>query len=116
MEILRNAQFLIMPSICYETFGITGVEAFACGKPVIASNLGAMAELVEEGKTGLLFEPGNPEYLARKIKWMIEHPDKYIEMGKKARAEFEAKYTAERNFEILMKIYEKVIGSSPNNY
>jgi glycosyltransferase involved in cell wall biosynthesis len=46
---------------------------------------------------------------------MIEHPDKCIEMGKNARAEFEAKYTAEKNLEILMKIYKKVIGSSHNN-
>jgi len=116
IEILKKAKFLILPSICYEMFPMTLIEAFACGKAVIASNLGAMAELVEDAKTGLLFERGNPEDLARKIKWMIEHPDKCIEMGKNARAEFEAKYTAEKNFEILMKIYEKVIGSSPNNY
>jgi len=116
MGLLRDARFLLMPAIWYEGFPMVIREAFACGKPVIASNLGAMAELVEGRKTGLLFEPGNPKSLAEKIKWMIEHPDKCIEMGKNARAEFEAKYTAEKNFEMLMKIYEKVIGSSHNNY
>jgi len=109
MELLRGAQFMVMPSICYESFPMTIIEAFACGKPVIASRLGAMAELVEDGKTGLLFEPGSPEDLALKIECMIENEDARIEMGKNARAEFEAKYTAEKNYEILMKIYHSVL-------
>jgi glycosyltransferase involved in cell wall biosynthesis len=114
MEILRHARFLIMPAICYEGFPMVIREAFACGKPVIASRLGAMAELIEEGKTGLLFEPGSPEDLADKMKWMIEHETDCIEMGKNARKVFEEKYTAEKNYEILIKIYEKIIahGSS----
>jgi glycosyltransferase involved in cell wall biosynthesis len=109
MELLCNSKFMIMPAIWYETFSLIGMEAFACGKPVIASRLGAMAELVEEGKTGLLFEPGNADDLASKIKWMLENEDACIEMGKNARKVFEEKYTAEKNYEILMKIYEKVI-------
>jgi glycosyltransferase involved in cell wall biosynthesis len=109
IEILRNAKFLIMPSICYETFAMTVIEAFACGKPVVASNLGALAELVQDGKTGLLFEPGNPKDLAEKIKWMVEHKDACIEMGRNARKVFEEKYTAERNFETLIGIYNKAV-------
>lgn len=108
-NLLLGAKMLIMPSISYETFGLTIVEAFACGKPVIASNHGAMAAIVEHGKTGLLFEPGNAEDLASKIRWMVGNPDACIEMGKNARAEFEAKYTAEKNFEILMDIYRRVL-------
>lgn len=108
IEMLRNAQFMIMPSLWYETFGMTAIEAFACGKPVIASRLGAMAELVEDGKTGLLFEPGNPEDLANKINWMVGHEDECIRMGRNARKVFEEKYTAEKNFAILMDIYKKV--------
>jgi glycosyltransferase involved in cell wall biosynthesis len=109
MELLRNAQFMVMPSIWYEGFPMVIREAYACGKPVIASRLGAMAELVEDGKTGLLFEPGNPVDLAEKIKWMIEHETECIEMGKNARKVFEEKYTAERNFQILMNIYKQVL-------
>lgn len=109
MALLKNARFMVIPSICYENFPMTIIEAYACGKPVIASRLGAMAELVEDGKTGLLFEPGNPSDLAKKIKWMVENEDDCIEMGRNARKVFEAKYTAEKNFEILMKIYEKVL-------
>jgi len=103
---------MLMPSIWYEGFPMVIREAFACGKPVIASRLGAMAELVDDGKTGLLFESGNPVDLAEKIKWLLEHEDACIEMGKNARKVFEEKYTAEKNFEILMDIYSKMIGTS----
>jgi glycosyltransferase involved in cell wall biosynthesis len=112
MKLLRNSMVMIMPAICYEGFPMAIREAFACGKPVIASRLGAMAELVEDGKTGLLFESGNPVDLAEKIKWLLEHEDACIEMGKNARKVFEEKYTAEKNFEILMEIYSKMIGTS----
>lgn len=109
MRLLRNTQFLILPSLCYENFPVVIMEAYASGKPVIASGLGAMAELVEEGKTGLLFEPGNPEDLADKMQWMVENEDACIEMGKNARKVFEEKYTAEKNYQILMNIYNHVI-------
>jgi glycosyltransferase involved in cell wall biosynthesis len=109
MDILKGARFMIMPSICYEGFPMALIEAFACGKSVIASNLGAMASIVEEGRTGLLFEPGNPEDLASKIVWMLENEDACIEMGRNARRVFEAKYTAEKNYEILINIYRTVI-------
>ena len=98
MELLRDARFMIMPAVCYENFPMAIREAFACGKPVIASRLGAMAELVDDGKTGLLFEPGDSEDLAAKIRWMLKNEDACIAMGKNARKEFEEKYTAERNY------------------
>ncbi|HOJ43553.1 MAG TPA: glycosyltransferase family 4 protein [Syntrophorhabdaceae bacterium] len=109
MALLRNARFMVMPSIWYEGFPMVIREAFACGKPVIASRLGAMAELVEDGKTGLLFEPGNSEGLAEKIRWMTAHEDECIQMGRNARKVFEERYIAEKNFAMLMKIYEKAI-------
>jgi glycosyltransferase involved in cell wall biosynthesis len=109
LDIISKARFMVMPSVCYENFPLTIPEAFACGKPVIASNLGAMAEIVEHSKTGLLFEPGNPAELADAMKWMIENPEECARMGGNARAEFEAKYTAERNFDMLMGIYAEVM-------
>lgn len=114
MQLLRGARFLVIPSVCYEGFPMTVVEAFACGKPVIASNLGSLAELVEDGRTGLLFEPSNPQDLANKMRWMIEHKDACIEMGKNARKVFEEKYTAEKNFKILMNIYNTVLNRKRN--
>lgn len=106
---MERAQALVMPSICYENFPRTLVEAFACGLPVIASRLGAMAELVADGETGLLFEPGDPQDLADKMTWALAHPDAMAEMGRKARAHYEAEFTAERNYGQLMAIYADAI-------
>jgi glycosyltransferase involved in cell wall biosynthesis len=64
MERMQTASYLVLPSICYENFPLAIVEAFACRLPVIASRLGSMAELVADGHTGLLFDPGSSEDLA----------------------------------------------------
>jgi glycosyltransferase involved in cell wall biosynthesis len=111
MELLQSARFVLMPSVWYEGFPMVILEAFSSGKPVIASRLGALTELVDDGKTGLLFEPGNPEDLASKIKWMLDNEDACIQMGKNARKVFEEKYTAEKNYEMLMKIYQSVLSN-----
>lgn len=107
IELLKKSMFMVMPSEWYEGFPMTIREAFACGKPVVASRLGAMAEIINDGATGLLFDTGNPNDLASKVRWLVEHKDFAISMGKSARLEFEAKYTAEKNYEILMEIYKK---------
>jgi len=106
---MSNAMALVLPSIWYENFPRTLVEAFACGLPVIASRIGALAELVTEGVTGLLFEPGNPHDLAVKMKWAMSHPAEMAVMGKSARALYEAEFTAERNYQQLMDIYKEAI-------
>lgn len=106
---MDRALALVMPSICYENFPRTLVEAYACGLPVIASRLGAMAELVRDGETGLLFEPGDAADLAAKMRWAQAHPEIMAAMGQAARAEYEAKYTPEINYRQLMAIYEAAI-------
>jgi glycosyltransferase involved in cell wall biosynthesis len=111
MALLSDAGFMIMPSLCYENFPMAIREAFACGKPVITSRLGAMAEIVVDKRTGLLFNPGDGADLAEKMRWMTENEDACIRMGRNARAEFENKFTAERNFDSLMDIYRKTISA-----
>ena len=106
---MQRAAYLLIPSICYENFPLTLVEAFACGLPVIASRMGAMAELIEDGSTGLLFEPGSAEDLAKKIAWAEANPEAMRAMGKHARNEYEAKYTSERNYKQLIEIYMEAI-------
>jgi len=109
--LLAGARFLVFPSECYETFGLAAVEAFACAVPVLASRIGALEELVTEAQTGLTFRPGDPDDLAAKVSWAWSDPDEMAAMGRAARAEYEAKYTAERNYEMLMEIYGKVLGA-----
>jgi glycosyltransferase involved in cell wall biosynthesis len=109
---IKGARFLVFPSEWYETFGLGVVEAFACGIPVISSRLGAMEEIVADQLTGLHFTPGDPEDLAAKIEWAWTHAKEMEAMGRAARDEYEAKYTAERNYPILMEIYERAIAGS----
>jgi glycosyltransferase involved in cell wall biosynthesis len=109
MAAMASANYLVVPSIWYENFPRTIVEAFASGLPVIASRLGALKEIVDDGRTGLLFEPGNPNDLAQKISWAEENPDQMRIMGRAARKDYETMYSPDINFEILMGIYTEAI-------
>lgn len=108
-EQLSGATALVFPSIWYETFGLTIVEAFAAGTPVIGSRLGVVPDLVEDGVTGLLFEPGNATDLAAKLRWAQANPQRMAEMGLAARARYERFYTADRNYNLLTAIYRDVV-------
>ena len=110
--VMKRARFLVFPSELYEGMPRTIIEAFACGVPVIASRLGAMQEIVEDGRTGLHFTPGDADDLAAKVEWAWTHPEQMETMGRAARAEYEAKYTAERNYQLLMSTYQRVIEST----
>jgi glycosyltransferase involved in cell wall biosynthesis len=110
-KLLRAAQFLVAPSTCYETFPLVAVEAFACGTPIIASRHGGLGELITDDVTGLLFNPADATDLAAKIAWAESHPERMLEMGRAARAEYDAKYTPKRNYRILMDIYEEAIAA-----
>jgi glycosyltransferase involved in cell wall biosynthesis len=102
---IGKARFLVFSSEWYENFPVTIAESFACGTPVIVSRMGAMQDLVTDGRTGLQFAPGDPEDLARKLEWAWTHPNEMHAMGLEARREYESKYTAEKNYPALMKIY-----------
>jgi glycosyltransferase involved in cell wall biosynthesis len=108
-EEMNKSVALTVPSICYENFPRTIVEAFACALPVIASRIGGLPDIVEEGKTGLLFEPGNSEDLANKMRWAVTHPQEMAAMGLEARLRYESRYTAERNYEQLLTVYRSAI-------
>jgi glycosyltransferase involved in cell wall biosynthesis len=109
LALLREAAMLVFPSTCYECCPMAILESLACGTPVIASNLGSIPEFVRHGYNGLLFRPGDPQDLARQVRWAFEHPEELRVMRANARREFEEKYTAERNYKMLMAIYEQAI-------
>jgi glycosyltransferase involved in cell wall biosynthesis len=108
-ELMGAAKILIFPSQWYETFGRVVVEAFAKGTPVLAADIGGVAELVESGRTGLRFRPGDAEDLALKVKWCWNHPTELAQMRQNARIEYETKYTADRNYQMLMSIYHQSV-------
>lgn len=108
-QLMKEARFLVFPSQWYESFPMVIVEAFACGLPVVAFDLGAAAEIVEHGRTGMLVPPGDAERLAEAAAWLWARPDVSRRMGREARAEFEAKYGAQRNYSRLMEIYQAAL-------
>jgi glycosyltransferase involved in cell wall biosynthesis len=108
---MNEAMFLVMPSEWYEGFALVLVEAFSRGLPVIASRLGAMAEIVEDGITGLHFRARDAADLAEKATWAAGHPVEMRQMGRNARETYLKKYTPEMNYKKLISIYEDVIDS-----
>jgi glycosyltransferase involved in cell wall biosynthesis len=106
---LREARVLVLPSEWYEGFPIVIVEAYAAGLPVIASRIGGLPELVRDGKTGLLFKPGDVDDLARNVRWIVDHPREAQEMGQEGLALFRREYSPMVNYSRLMDIYQEVV-------
>ncbi|HKQ33721.1 MAG TPA: glycosyltransferase family 4 protein [Nitrospiraceae bacterium] len=110
-EYVRRAACIVVPSECYETFGMAVVEAYACGTPVIASRIGSLNEIVEEGVTGVKFDPCNSQDLAAKIHMLWDNAERRTRMRETARTTYENKYSPEKNFRGLLSIYEQTIRS-----
>jgi|9_EtaG_2_1085328.scaffolds.fasta_scaffold00026_32 glycosyltransferase involved in cell wall biosynthesis len=106
---LQNSEGMIFSSEWYETFGLTIIEAYGSGVPVICSNLGSHAELVDDHKTGLLYEAGNPDDLAIQINKLISDKVLKDQLGKYARKKYKSEYAPEKNYQELMHIYKKAI-------
>jgi glycosyltransferase involved in cell wall biosynthesis len=112
LSLMKDARYLLFQSECYEGFPMTIVEAFACGLPVIGPDLGSVAEIIADDVTGLHFVPGDPNDLAAKVRWAWEHPDEMKRMGLATRQEYESKYTAKQNYQMIMEIYERAIAAN----
>jgi glycosyltransferase involved in cell wall biosynthesis len=105
-HLYRSARVLVLPSVTYETNGpYVALEAMAHGVPVLGSRIGAVAETITDGETGLLFEPGDSAGLARCLRQMWDDPLGSIEMGRKARSNVFEYHAADRYFASLMQIY-----------
>jgi glycosyltransferase involved in cell wall biosynthesis len=108
---MKGARFLVFPSRWNEPFGMGLIEAAACGVPSIASRIGAIPELVLDNRTGLLFDPQNFNQLADKARWAWTHAQEMETMGAAARQLYQQNFTAEKNYDALMKIYRTVLCS-----
>ena len=111
-RVVGSAIALIVPSTWYEGLPKTIIEAFSVGTPMIASDLGAMSEVIETEKTGVLFQPGDSDKLLDALRWMAESPNRAKSMRADVRAVFEQRYTADRNYQLLLDIYRQVIDES----
>ena len=108
----KNCISVIMPSECFETFGMINIEAAIWGKPSISSNIGGLPDVVEHNKTGLIFEPTNIEQLQESILKYWKERDLAIEHGKNAREKALREYNEDKYFKKLIKIYEDLINET----
>ncbi len=97
---------LVVPSR-YDSFGIVYLEAWKCGKPVIGAKVGAIPEVIEEDRDGLLVEFGDVEELASKISYLLGRTDLRREMGETGRKKVIERFNWEKNIEIIEKAFEE---------
>ena len=109
IEEMKFAKFLIFPSECYEGFPMTILESFASSLLVLASNIGSVGEIVKDKHNGILFEPGSITDLGEKINWILTNPEECKKIKQNALNEFSLKYSKERNYELLIKIYKEAM-------
>jgi glycosyltransferase involved in cell wall biosynthesis len=109
-EMLKKALFLVFPSECYESFGYTIIEGYACGVPAVASDIGGARELVQEGNTGFLFQAGNPVDLQENISKIMSDRQQLMKMKENALQRAKKLYTKEIGCQNLFKIFNKLTG------
>jgi glycosyltransferase involved in cell wall biosynthesis len=107
-QLLRNSMCLVVPSEWYENFPVTVLEAFMAAKPVVASRMGGLPYIVDDGKSGLLFEAGKVGDLVMKIQQLIDDPAGAVRMGACARRLSETKYGPDQGYSNLMNVFSQV--------
>lgn len=107
-DLIRGSICTIAPSEWYETFGLTLVESFAHGRPVVASRIGGMTEVVADGVDGFLVRPGDVAELRERLSWMATHSVNALEMGLRGRAKVEERFSPQGHYEKIMAIYKKM--------
>lgn len=108
-DIYKNCISTILPCNWFEIFGMTNIESFINGKPVIASNIGGIPEIVENNINGLLFEPGNIEELKNCILKYWDNPELAVQHGKNGYRKAITQYTEDKYYKELIKVYKEVL-------
>jgi glycosyltransferase involved in cell wall biosynthesis len=104
-KLMATADFLVLPSEWYEGFPMVIVEAFAHGLPVLASRLGSMTNIIQDGKNGLLFNPADTKDLQQKLEQLFQNPQQVQQLAENARLSYLENYTAAENYRQLLSIY-----------
>lgn len=108
-NILAESRILVAPSVIEESFGRVVIEAFASGVPVIASNIGGFAEIIENGKDGILVDPANSEQIANNILKILKDSSYAQELVSQARKKVETLYTMENSLLKTKSVYSKTL-------
>ena len=107
-NIIEGARFTLIPSIWYDNLPNTALESFQFSKPVIASNLGSLPELVEDGVNGYLFKAGNAVDLTEKIK-RLDNEELVKKMGKESKSKLENKFSSSAHYKELISLFKNYI-------
>ena len=102
---IAQASLLVLPSECFEGFPMVVREAFAFGTPVAVSDLGPLPSIVTHGESGVVFQAANPASLLHELRLAWLTPGLLPQLGRGARAAFEANYTEDANYRMLMSVY-----------
>jgi glycosyltransferase involved in cell wall biosynthesis len=112
VQFYHNARIVVFATSCYEGFPTVLLEAMFHGLPVVCSRIGGLPEIVDDGITGLLYEPGNVDELADRIRTLWQNPALCQKFGDAGRRKVREDYAAERLLDRLLGIYDKVITES----
>jgi glycosyltransferase involved in cell wall biosynthesis len=107
-RIIEDARFAVIPSECYETCSIVALEFMSRGKAVIAANLGGLPNIIEDGKTGLLYQPGDISDLVKKVQHLWDNPQTAADMGRCGRDLTKTRFGPQQSYSSLMSIFEHV--------
>lgn len=106
----RGCRFLVLPSLCFEAFGLVAAEAMSCGKPVIGSKIGGIPEIVRHDQTGLLFEPGDTEGLANRMSDLWTDTARRYRYGLAGQRAVRMECSADAYYAGLLSAYSRAIG------
>ena len=109
LNIVKGAEFVVFPSVCYEGCSMVQIEAMSLGKAIVATDLGFSQESIKDGYNGMKFPLGDEKAFEDKVRELWDTPEKCVSMGSNAREEYRQKYMPEDNYKQLMSVYETVM-------
>lgn len=115
-EILKGTDIFVCPSVWNEAFGLVIAEAMGCGKPVVASSVGGIPELIEDGITGILIPPERPKDLAKAIITLLQNSELALRMGQAGRKRAEEYFDLRMWVDKTIALYEECLATIPQEY
>jgi glycogen(starch) synthase len=112
-DLMNTASVVVVPSR-EEAFGIVALEAAAMARPVVATRVGGLPEVVVHGQTGLLVEPENPDVLGGALAWLLEHPAVAVSMGNAARRRAIRDFRLESAVDAYVALYRRLTQEVPH--
>lgn len=109
LAVIRGARFMVIPSVCYDNYPTVALEAMALARPILASRLGGLAEMITENHNGWFFQPGNEKDLAKKIQEHFGETESLIALGRNGRRAVEQKNSSAVYYKNLWQAYEQVL-------